>query len=314
MSIWKKSTDTANQSTSRQARNELSRKDRFLKVIQNGTVLGLKQVMKQDRIDLQANDTELGNEALRRASGSGRLDMVQHLIETYGVDPEAKHQNGCTPLHYAVRRSLEIVQYLIEVCHVNVEAKEILSGRTPLHVACGFGKNLEIVQYLVETGHADLEAKDHRGWTVLHHAGCGNHFEIVQYLIHTCHVDVEAKDNEGLTVLQIVRNDTYRYGRDTSRVVEYLEYRYAMIGGVPLLTRSVTQLQQRQTPPMTKQQQAEPPIAHCPTMSPLDQKPSKGESVSATRKGNVAIIKELWCRLVRRGRSIVRGRNPRKRL
>ena len=280
MSIWKKSTDTANQSTSRQARNELSRKDRFLKVIQNGTVLGLKQVMKQDRIDLQANDTELGNAALRRASGSGRLDMVQHLIETYGVDPEAKHQNGCTPLHYAVRRSLEIVQYLIEVCHVNVEAKEILSGRTPLHVACGFGKNLEIVQYLVETGHADLEAKDHRGWTVLHHAGCGNHFEIVQYLIHTCHVDVEAKDNEGLTVLQVVRNDTS--GHDSRRVVHCLEE--AMIGC-------------------------------CPTMCLLDQKPIKGESViSATRKGNIAIIKEMWCRLVRQGRSIIRGRNPRKRL
>ena len=263
--------------------------------------------MKQDRIDLQANDTELGSEALWRACGLGRLDMVQYLIETCGADPEAKLWNGCTPLHYAVCRSLNTAQYLIEVCHVNVEAKMIGSGWTPLHIASRQGK-LEIVQYLVETRHADIEAKDCRGRTVLHHAGLGNQLEIVQYFIHTCHVNVEAKDNEGLTALQIVRSDTL--GRDMRRVVHCLEQ--AMIGGVPLLTRSATQLQNREAPPMTKQPQAAAPIAHYPTMSPLGQKPIKAESVNATRKGNVAIVKELWCRLVRQGYSIICGRNPRK--
>ena len=58
---------------------------------------------------------------------------------------------------------LEVVKYLHEECHANVEAKDKY-GRTPIICASQSG-HLEVVKYLHEECHADVEAKDNNGYT-----------------------------------------------------------------------------------------------------------------------------------------------------
>ena len=84
---------------------------------------------------------------------------------------------------------LDIVKYLVEECHFDVEAKDI-SGRTPLHIALENG-HLDIVKYLVEECHANIETKDEYVWAPLHTASYAGHLNIVKYLVEECHCNVE---------------------------------------------------------------------------------------------------------------------------
>ena len=54
---------------------------------------------------------------------------------------------------------------------------------------------LDIVRYLHETCHVDVETKDNNGRTPISIASLNGHLDIVRYLHETCHADVETKDN-----------------------------------------------------------------------------------------------------------------------
>ena len=68
------------------------------------------------------------------AARDGDLDKVKECLSK-GVGAEAKTDSGLTALHYASDKGhLEIVQYLIETCHVDMEAKDN-DGETALDLA-----------------------------------------------------------------------------------------------------------------------------------------------------------------------------------
>ena len=63
------------------------------------------------------------------------------------------------------------------------------------HNAARDGK-LTSVQYLVEQCHSNVEAKDSSGWTPIIWASYNGHLEVVKYLYEECHANVEAKNND----------------------------------------------------------------------------------------------------------------------
>ena len=135
------------------------------------------------------------------AADTGNLVRLKECISK-GVDKGAKNKYGYSALHLASGNGhLEIVQYLIETCHVDKEAKD-KRGSTALHVTSYHGQ-LNIVKYLVEICHVNTEAKDNSGWTALHRASKHGHLEIVKYLVAKCHFDKEASDDDGRSAYDI---------------------------------------------------------------------------------------------------------------
>ncbi len=76
---------------------------------------------------------------------------------------------------------MNIVQYLIETCHVDKNATDG-GGWTALHYASSNGR-LEIVQYLIDSCQVSAEAKGDDEWTALHHASSNGHLEVIKYLV-----------------------------------------------------------------------------------------------------------------------------------
>jgi ankyrin repeat protein len=114
-------------------------------------------------------------------------------------------------LHIAAEEcNINIVKYLIEQCHVDVNVKyRYISGfgyeyikRTPLHTAtekcC-----TDIIKYLIEQCHANVEAKNEYGLTPLHIALENSHIKIIKYLIDQSHTNVEAEVEDYMTLLHI---------------------------------------------------------------------------------------------------------------
>ena len=85
----------------------------------------------------------------------------------------------------AYQGKLTSVQYLVEKCHADVEAKDEWEN-TPINLASLTGR-LEVVKYLYETCHADVETKNKNGWTPINNASYCCQLEIIKYLYETCH-------------------------------------------------------------------------------------------------------------------------------
>jgi ankyrin repeat protein len=176
-------------SMSAHERNEL--RDKLFQAIEKGNLRKVKGLIKQD-FDLESTTRIGGNTALHHACWYGQLEIVQYLIETCHVDTESKGVHEWTALFVAIKEGhSDIVRYLIDTCHVNTEAKDNV-GNTPLHIASREGR-IKIVKYLIETSHVNIDAKNNDGWTALLHASYNGHLDTVQYLIETCHADTNAK-------------------------------------------------------------------------------------------------------------------------
>ena len=185
----------------------------FLDAAQKGNLDMVKACIYKG-IDIDTKDTD-GHTALHRASSNGRLNIVQYLVEHCHVNPEAKDQDGTNALHYASKYGhLNIVQYLIETCHVDREMTDMY-GSTALLLASQ-RDHLSLIQYLVETCHVNVEAKGNDGWRALHCASFNGFLDVVQYFTETCLVNQESKDTHGSTALHLACQ------RGRLNIVQYL--------------------------------------------------------------------------------------------
>lgn len=85
---------------------------------------------------------------------------VRKLLEA-GADPNARDQNGQTPLHHAARIGDEEVCKLLIDAGADVEAEFEFNGARPLAVAV-FHANEDVCKLLIDAG-ADYHAKNSRG-------------------------------------------------------------------------------------------------------------------------------------------------------
>ena len=100
-----------------------------------------------------------------------RYDAALQALNVLGIDPDARDDDGGTPMHRAAGEGrVEIIE-LLYAAGANPNARDN-RGRTPLHRAASDGKVTK-VEALVAAG-ADINARDNDGATPLHHATAYN--------------------------------------------------------------------------------------------------------------------------------------------
>ena len=93
-----------------------------------------------------------------------RLADLLRCLKT--KDPNARNENGRTPLHYAAQGGTPSFVVALATAGAHVNARDKRGGWTPLHLAAWFGKSRAVFQALLDVG-ADPDAKDDAGRTPL---------------------------------------------------------------------------------------------------------------------------------------------------
>ncbi|RLN55269.1 hypothetical protein BBJ29_008405 [Phytophthora kernoviae] len=106
---------------------------------ERGYLGGIDTIMEADsNIDLNARNWQRGMSALALAAKSGRVNVVEGLLD-YGAQVDIRTLHGETPLHFAAASATQrVCQLLVEKgCKVDVRTSE---GLTPLMIAVARGR------------------------------------------------------------------------------------------------------------------------------------------------------------------------------
>lgn len=153
----------------------------------DGDLLVLRRVLDQDPAAVHARGW-MGETPLHAAAAAGSADAVRLLLAG-GADPEARRENGDTPVHRAA--SGEIAELVLPADRgVTADPRNDLR-QTPLHCA----QDREVVVVLLRRG-ASTGALDFRGGTPLHDAGAAK-----ARVLLNAGADIEARDDQGQTPL-----------------------------------------------------------------------------------------------------------------
>jgi len=144
-----------------------------------------------DVVDLLlANGAE--SSTIHLAAYAGDLDKTRRFVEQ-GIDVNAKHVSGLTPLQTAAKgRNEEVLKFLIAQ-GAEIDAKGY-KGRTALHYAANTGRKYAVEELLARG--ADVNAECATGRMPLHYAAFAGHRDVVQQLI-TRGAEIDAKDALG---------------------------------------------------------------------------------------------------------------------
>ena len=155
--------------------------------------------------DIDAQDL-LGATATFSAAESGSAEVLRILMEN-SADPNIANSNEETPLWAATANGHESsARVLLEgssargKTKVEVDARAVERGRTPLHVAAERG-DINIARLLLEHG-AGKEVRDATGNTALFVAADGGHARMVMWLLER-NVVIDAANHHGETPLYV---------------------------------------------------------------------------------------------------------------
>ncbi|KAG5363506.1 Ankyrin repeat-containing protein [Yarrowia sp. B02] len=128
------------------------------------------------------------------AASDGQLEVVKNFIENDGLSPNAKDENGYTPVHAAASYGhMDLLRYLIDQGgDINVADED---GDTALHTV----EELDVAKRLVDEFKADFRAKNAEGQTPFEKLQEEDEFpELIHYLagLQGVVLDTPAADKE----------------------------------------------------------------------------------------------------------------------
>ncbi|XP_078159764.1 ankyrin repeat family protein [Carex rostrata] len=190
---------TADASTALSVRTKVQK---FLEAACTGNLDLLKKIANQlDEGKGMAKTVEAVKDANNRtalhfAAREGRTDVCEFLLGELKLEPDARDDDGETPLIHAARQGhFGTVKYLLEQ-GANPSASSNL-GATALHHAAGIG-NIEIMELLIPKG-VDLESQSDAGTPLIWAAGHDQPKSVKLLLKHNANVNSETDD--GVTPL-----------------------------------------------------------------------------------------------------------------
>jgi ankyrin repeat protein len=140
--------------------------------------------------DVETKDND-GCTALYLAICRGHLAVIKYLINECNANVETKY---ATAIHRAIIFGyVDVVKYLRNKRNVDFDVT------AAFYYACKNG-DLEMLTYLTQECHANVETKHkYSGETALHFTSRSGNFKVVQYLTKECHAIVETTNGAGLT-------------------------------------------------------------------------------------------------------------------
>ena len=132
------------------------------------------------------------------------LGVLKLLLKAGGV-VTAGDAYKLTPLHHAAMRgNIKIVEYLVALPEVRVDARDKM-GSTPLHIAATY-QNTEVTRLLLAAA-ADVRLEDKQRQTPLHRAAQEGCVDIIEVLLSALGAECEAammeEDKDGNTPLTL---------------------------------------------------------------------------------------------------------------
>jgi len=189
----------------------------------DGHVDIVRRLVEEEKIavDVKSNG---GSTALYYAAMGGHVNVVRWLVNKGKATVNMKNRDQRTALHWAARYICmyvcacgivylnmyvcmyrkgyaEVVKFLVEVAHANVEPKDF-QNNTPLHLAASYG-HVKAVECLVLKGKANVEVPGDGGITALHYSASEGYVKVVQFLIENGKAAVDGPDHENSTALHI---------------------------------------------------------------------------------------------------------------
>lgn len=170
---------------------------------ENDNVEVMEMLLGIPNFDSNAQDND-GWTALMRAADCGRVNMMRMMLrgpDHKGVNVKSKHKGWNALMLAAEYGHIEVVDILVNTLGIDVNAKD-RDDRTALMRAACHG-HAEILGILLRTVDIDANAKDNNGVTALMWANKGS-VEVVEMLLESPGIDITTKDNFGQSVLGYV--------------------------------------------------------------------------------------------------------------
>ena len=141
----------------------------------------------------------------------GDVSEMLLMLLGAGADPNARIENGWTPLHFAAKGISSAVTAVLLDAGAEVDARDVFGG-TPLHWTAYEGGPENVAAFL-DAG-ANIEARDHGGMTPLHRAADSCRSPAMIAVLLDAGADPKARDEDGRTPWDLVRMNCGPDGTD----------------------------------------------------------------------------------------------------
>ena len=173
----------------------------------------VRELLKLDRLDVNAKSRECQWTALIAATLTLRLDVVRELVKDERVDVNAKDGQSWTALMAASRfGNWELIRALLKHDKVDVNAVD-MEGCTALHMICASGKagfdeflkhekiKVNGFDELLKHEKIKVNIQDFQGRTAFYMASSRGHWGIVEAMMTCDDIDVNCRGPLGYTAL-----------------------------------------------------------------------------------------------------------------
>jgi len=188
---------------------------RCCRAAEDGNSVVLELLLETGKINPNAKDGN-GRTLLEWAVVGGHKATVELLLNT-GADVNGKGQDGCTPLMWAAefeqhnQQNQQDQQDIIELL-LNAGA-DVNARRVDGYTTSMLAtahRHEYVLELLLNTGKVDVNAKDEVGNTALLSAAREGHKDVVKLLLNTGKVNVNAKNEDGHTALLLAAREGHK--------------------------------------------------------------------------------------------------------